>query len=245
MIDNYFITTFNKRLYKEYGSRFIETFIETDQLVPLFCYVEESDFSIYPQNKNITYLNLYDESSNLSKFVERFKNREFPPVPKKHTIQDDDALKFSFKVHAQYAAKDIGKRMFYVDFDCVFIKQIPLDWYDSFISQCDFAYYPRKKYTETGFIGFNVEHETVQNFFEKYISLYVDDSLFDLVDGYHDCIAFDSTLQLFPNRTEKTYGNGKSHTMPYCPKLSPYIDHRKGDRKHYLNSPEWLNPNMR
>ena len=238
MLENYFVSTFNKRLYDSYGDRFLETFLKTEQSAHMFCYVEE-DPNVYPSSEKITYLNIYEECPNLEKFVKRFKDRKSPPPDRKYTLKQDDALKFSFKVHAQYAARNYGKRMFYVDFDCVFMDKIPTEWYEKYLEGVDFAYYARPKYTETGFIAFTTENDLVQRFFEKYISVYVDDSLYNLENGYHDCIVFDETLKCFPERKERIYGDRSSHTMTKCRVLNPFIDHRKGDRKNYLNSPEW------
>ena len=49
-MSNYFLTTFNKKLYDEYAKDLINTYLDTNQHIPLYCYVEEDDFSIYPQH---------------------------------------------------------------------------------------------------------------------------------------------------------------------------------------------------
>ena len=239
-MDTFFLTTFNKRLYDEYAKNLINTYIETKQTVPLVCFVEEDDISIYPQHDNIHYYNLFNEVPRIKKFIDRNKGR-------KVTSYMNDAVRFCYKVYAQYGAKDLGKKMFYIDSDCIFRKQIPEDWYDEFIGDCDFSYYPRPSYyTETGFIAFNCENDLVQNFFESYIGAYDTDAIYKMRSQV-DCIAFDETVRQYPNRTERLHGPGDNldlcyhrHVMARCPVLSPYVDHRNGNRKFQQHSPELL-----
>lgn len=240
MKSNFFLTTFNKRLYDEYAKNLINTYIETKQTVPLICLVEEDDFTIYPQYENITYYNLYREVPEIKKFIERNENR-------KVISYIYDGVRFCYKVYAQYAGRNFGKRQFFIDADCIFRKQIPEEWYDNFIGDCDFSYYPRPSYySETGFIAFNCSSELTQKFFEEYIGAYNSDEIYNM-RSQNDSVVFDVILKKFPQRTEKLHGPGDNlsdmyhkHVMARCPILSPYIDHRKGGRKGMKNSPELL-----
>ncbi len=237
-MDNFFLTTFNIELYNKYAKNLINTYIETKQIVPLICYVEEDDFTIYPQYENITYYNLYREVPEIKKFIERNKNR-------KVISYIYDGIRFCYKVYAQYAGRNLGKRQFFIDADCVFRKQIPEEWYDNFIGDCDFSYYPRPSYySETGFIAFNCLSELTQKFFEEYIGAYNSDQIYNM-RSQNDSVVFDIVLKNFPQRTEKLHGLGDNldpkyhkHVMARCPILSPYIDHKKGNRKVQRNSPE-------
>ena len=56
-MDTFFATTFNSRLYKEYAHNFLETYLKTDQEIPVICYVDD-DFD-YPVNQNISYVKLH------------------------------------------------------------------------------------------------------------------------------------------------------------------------------------------
>jgi hypothetical protein len=237
-MDNFFLTTFNIELYNKYAKNLINTYIETKQIVPLICYVEEDDFTIYPQYENITYYNLYREVPEIKKFIERNKNR-------KVISYIYDGIRFCYKVYAQYAGRNLGKRQFFIDADCVFRKQIPEEWYDNFIGDCDFSYYPRPSYySETGFIAFNCLSELTQKFFEEYIGAYNSDQIYNM-RSQNDSVVFDIVLKNFPQRTEKLHGLGDNldpkyhkHVMARCPILSPYIDHKKGNRKVQRNSLE-------
>ena len=57
-MDIFFVTTFNSRLYKEYAHNFIETYINTNQEIPVICYVDD-DYN-YPTHNNITYIKLHE-----------------------------------------------------------------------------------------------------------------------------------------------------------------------------------------
>ena len=133
-MDTFFLTTFNKRLYDEYAKNLIDTYLETKQSVPLVCFVEEEDTSIYPEEDNIYYYNLFEKAPSIKKFIERNKSRKV----EKYIY---DGVRFSYKVYAQYAGRTLGKKQFFIDADCVFRKQIPKQWYDDFIGDCDFSYY--------------------------------------------------------------------------------------------------------
>ena len=69
----------------------------------------------------------------------------------------EDAVRFCYKVFAQCNASRFGKKMFYIDADSVFIKQIPNGWFDECLPDDVFTsfYHREGLYTETGFIGFN------------------------------------------------------------------------------------------
>ena len=241
LMNNFFLTTFNKRLYDEYAKDFIKTYLKTKQTVPLVCYVEEDDFSMYPQHENIKYFNIFKEVPEIKSFIERNKNKEVKSFM-------HDGVRFCYKVYAQYAGRNLGKRQIFIDADCVFIKQIPERWYDDFIGDCDFSYYPRPStYTETGFIMFNCQSELVQKFFDRYIESYNTDEIYDM-KTQNDSVVFDNILKEFPEKTVKGHGAGDAipaegwhnHVMARCPVLSPYVDHRKGERKSMKNSPELM-----
>jgi hypothetical protein len=241
LMNNFFLTTFNKRLYNEYAKDFIKTYLDTKQTIPLVCYVEEDDFSIYPQHKNIKYFNIFEEVPEIKSFIKRNENK-----PVKTYMYD--GVRFCYKVYAQYAGRNLGKRQFFVDADCVFMKQIPEEWYDNFIGECDFSYYPRPSmYSETGFVVFNCESKLVQKFFDRYIESYNTDEIYSM-KTQNDSVVFDNILKEFPQRTETLHGAGDNlethrygrHVMARCPVLSPYVDHRKGNRKKQKNSPELL-----
>lgn len=231
-----FTTTYNKRLYDNYAKRLIETYQQTNQQIPLYVFVED-DINYFKKIDGITYLNLFEEEPELKKFVERNKSTESKPFT-------FDAVRFSYKVFAQNAARKYGKKIYYVDSDCVFVKQIPNNWYDECLPDDIFiSFYDRpNQYTETGFVAFNENKLIAKEFFSHYINYYKEDTIYKL-NGYTDCHTLDATRRYFEKDThykEKKLGDGGGgHIMARDKFLSPYLDHRKGTRKQKQHSPEW------
>ena len=237
MQDKIFVTTFNKRLYKEYAHRLIGTYSATDQDTRMVVYVED-DLKYYPKHAQIEFRSLFDEEPELKNFIDRNHNR-----PVKDFYRD--AVRFSYKVFAQRAATRLGyKRIFYVDSDCVFIKKIPHSWFDIILPKDKFiSFYDRTNYTETGFIGFDLTKDCTKQFFDTYVEWYIKDTVYNL-SAYTDCHTLDATREVCKNKrgySEHKLGDGKpAHIMARHALMNEYIDHRKGNRKMQANSPEWI-----
>ena len=103
-----FVTTFNKKLYDEYAKNLVDTYVKTKQEVPLYVFVED-DINYYKKIDGITYLNLFEEEPELKKFIERNKSKEA-------TSFTFDAVRFSYKVFAQNAARKYGNKIYYDTF---------------------------------------------------------------------------------------------------------------------------------
>ena len=236
-MDKVFVTTFNKKLYKSYAHKLIETYIETKQETPLIVYVED-DINYYPKNNNITYNNLFNDEPECKNFVERNKHR---PVNEFYK----DAVRFCYKVFAQNAGRKYGKQIYYVDSDCVFMNKIPTEWFNQILPSDKFlAFYDRpKQYTETGFLAFDNTKEYSDDFFKKYCEWYIKDRVYNL-SAFTDCHTLDATRKYIKQNNikykEQPLGDGQSgHIMARDKNLNPYIDHRKGNRKQDEHSPEW------
>lgn len=237
------ITTLNKKLYDSYAHRLIDSYIETKQLIPMFIFVEDN-IKNYPNlSEKITYIQLIEKEIQLKNFVERNKNR---------LINNffEDAVRFSYKVFAQSAAREYAEKIYYVDSDSVFIKQIPMSWYEECLPDNTFlSFYDRpKQYTETGFLAFNSKNKLCDAFFEIYKEYYIQDTVYTIFrmnkPFWTDCHTLDETRKCFLNNKdyiEKKLGDGNSsHIMARDKFINPYIDHRKGNRKKQIHSPEWL-----
>jgi len=245
--DHIFITTFNKRLYDNYAKELIKTYTNTQQHIPLYVFVED-DIKQYDKVKNVTYFNLIELEPQLKNFIDRNKKR-----PVVDFFQD--AIRFSYKVFAQSASRNYGKKIYYVDSDSVFMKQIPWEWFDKCLPDGTFlSFYDRPlQYTETGFLAFNSTNSICDNFFEMYTNYYKYDTVYNIhragANGkqkpfWTDCHTLDGTRNAFKNNkdyVEKKLGDGKNaHIMARDIFINPYIDHKKGKRKTQPNSPEWL-----
>ena len=245
-LEHIFITTYNKRLYDNYAKRLIETYQQTNQQIPLYVFVED-EINSYENYNNVKYYNLFELENDLKTFVDRNKNK---PVNNFF----EDAVRFSYKVFAQSAARQFAEKIYYVDSDSVFIKQIPMTWFEECLPDVTFlSFYDRPhQYTETGFLAFNSENDICNSFFEMYKGYYTHDTIYNIYRSgsnekqkpfWTDCHTLDGTREAFKNNKqyiEKKLGDGGSaHIMARDNFINPYIDHRKGNRKHKQNSPEW------
>jgi len=230
------ITTFNKRLFDEYAHQMIRTYIDTQQDVPLYVYVED-DPSQYPAYENVTFKSLFKAEPECEKFVKRNEGREVVDFLK-------DAVRFNYKVFAQTAAHKLAEKIYYVDSDSVFMQKIPEQWYEQCLPDDVFIsfYHRQKQFTETGFVAFNNMIPIADKFYQMYKGLYVNDTVYHL-QNYTDCHTLDNTrLNLLDEDTykEKHLGDGENgHIMARDKFINPYLDHRKGPRKAQANSPEW------
>ena len=234
---HYFVTTMNMKLYSKYGRDLLDSYIETEQGLPMIVYVED-EIKNYPPYNNVTFVNLFAHKPELKKFLDRNAQKEVPGFLK-------DARRFSYKVFAQCDGARFGEKMYYIDADSIFTKRIPEPWYEQCLpDDCLIAFYHREGlYTETGFIAFNTKHSLAKSFFQFYEGLYITDNIYNL-ENWTDCHTFDETRKKMKIQmdyhTNKLGDGGTGHIMARDTFLNPYIDHRKGKRKFQKHSPEWL-----
>ena len=236
-----FCTTFNKRLYDEYAHQLIDSYVATNQKPHMYVFVEDSP-RLYPKVDRVHYYNLFDFEPDCKDFVQRNKHRVANNFY-------EEAVRFSYKVFAQSAARGWGRKIYYVDSDCKFMDTIYDSWYQSILPNLTFlSFYDRpSQYTETGFVAFNNRSRVVDDFFREYKKWYITDKVYTIKklgkNFWTDCHTLDGTRQMFkndPRYSEKPLGDGRNgHIMARDTFLNPYIDHRKGQRKKQANSPEW------
>ena len=235
----HFVTTMNKKLFNDYGKDLLLSYMNTSQKYPMYVYVED-DITKYPIMQNIIYVPLYEVEPECENFVNRNSKREVPSFM-------FDAVRFCYKVFAQCNASKHGGKMYYVDGDSVFLKTMNDDILDTLLPDkvCVSHYYRQGMYTETGFIGFNMNHPMMEDFIGHYRNLYIDDTVYNL-PHYTDCHTFDRTRKIMTQQFtddyyEKKLGDGGTgHIMARCNLIHDYLDHRKGKRKSQKHSPEWL-----
>tara|TARA_Y100000385_G_C13087230_1_gene636968 strand:+ start:1240 stop:1971 length:732 start_codon:yes stop_codon:yes gene_type:complete len=237
-MDKKFVTTMNKRLFDIYGKDLLVSYVNTNQKYSIYVYVED-DISVYPIINNVNYVSLYDEEPECKKFVERHKDL---PVPSFMF----DAVRFCYKVFAQCNASKLGGKIYYVDADSVFLKSMDEEILEQIMPDtvCTSMYHRNGLYTETGFVGFNMNHSIMNSFINYYRNLYVTDKIFHM-KHHTDCHTYDRTRKEMAKDDryiEKKLGDGgKGHIMARCKLIHDYLDHRKGKRKNQKTSPEWNN----
>ena len=233
----FFATTFNSRLYKEYAHNFIETYINTNQEIPVVCYVDD-DYD-YPVHKNITYIKLHEAIPQILDFKERHKDiildLEYEAFSDQQFLQN--AVRFSHKVFAQVHSSYSNKKFMYIDADNIFKNKITKEFVDVFIpNDVVVTCYGRPNYVETGIIGFNASLGNIcKIFFEKYLTYYTEDKIFDS-KFKTDSQALDATrkeMKKILEYKEIDKGDGMDGHVIYRDKIMlNYLDHRKGKRKY-------------
>jgi len=231
------VTSMSHKLYTQYAASLIETFKEHNISFPLHIYTEDN-VDLFPTENNII---LHKISPDWELFRDRNKHRKFKSYM-------EDGVRFSTKVFSQYDHyKNIGGKFMWVDADCVFLAPLTESWVNKMLQESFVAFYDRPGvYTESGVIFFDSTKEVSDTFFEKYVTYYKEDSVY-LLPYYTDCHVFDAVrnsckniLDYKENKLGQFQSHKNLHVMALDPSLSPFIDHRKGNRKKFKNSPELL-----
>ena len=233
----FFTTTFNSRLFEEYAHNFIKTYLKTNQVIPLRCYVDD-DFD-YPQNSNISYIKLHEAMPQILDFKERHKDiildLEFEAFTDEHFLQN--AVRFSHKVFAQVHSSFSKTKFMYIDADNVFKKRITEDFINNFVpDDVVVTCYGRPNYVETGIIGYNASLGNISDlFFKTYLSFYTEDKIFKS-KFKTDSQALDGTrkeMKKIKDYKEIDKGDGMDgHVILRDEYMFNFLDHRKGKRKY-------------
>ena len=212
------VTTYNNRLYKEYGCRFEST------------YNWDFPYTVYNEDDG-----MFEAIPDCKAFVERNKNRIVPNTSKGFFV---DGVRFCYKVYAythaimQYSDLDgiIG-----IDADSVFYKKIDADWIKEHIHRdnCMMSYLGRgDHYSECGFLYFNLRHPDTQAYANRMKHMYDTDGIYNLKEQ-HDSYVWDYVRKEFENRGTKNHdlGDGKAGHVQARSILGTVYDHTKGERK--------------
>lgn len=146
-----------------------------------------------------------------------------------------DTDKFCRKVFAQDQAFDLDELVFWFDADMVVFKDFPEEFLEGLVKGVPFAYFGRKNYTETGFLGFNTKHKMFPAFRGSYLSCFTSGRIFQQHE-WHDCIAFDLARKGIQGNNLSPKGETMGHVLLKSA-LAQYCDHTKGKRKDLGYSP--------
>lgn len=155
-----------------------------------------------------------------------------------------DVYRFSFKPFAIWSFIDRtlndgnGNLICYVDADCSFRTFFPNYEDVANLHSADIAYFGRETYTETGVMFFRPNIE-LKRFCERWVEMYFSETFAEL-GSWTDCHTFDHCRvnAEFDLRFADLNVIGESNHPIAKSALSPYLDHRKGDRKPLQLSPE-------
>ena len=231
------ITTLNKKLYKQYGHRFFETYNWPFDLI-----VYSEDMLDIP-NSNIVVRSIFDEVPSCEEFVNRNKDKQelssFETKDKEMKFKTD-GVRFCYKVYAytdQIINNEDYDAIIGIDADSVFYKSIDVDWIKNNIHKddCMLTYLGRgvNQYPECGFLYFNMKHKETKNYAKEMKRIYDTDEIYKLQEQ-HDSFIWNHVKNKFEKEFNvKNYdiGDGKSGHVQARSILGEVYDHTKGPRK--------------
>ena len=232
------LTSFNKKYWDEIGETTISKLDDN--------WLESSDIFLYNQletiptnnfKKRTSWIDLYSSCPELPEFVEKWKDNPKANGEKNYRT---NAVKFVHKTFAIWHRAKLQKNdwLIWLDVDAFIYKKVD----DAFIKkvcpdQYMISFMGRPgKFSECGWIGFNLSHPETRKFIEEWEELYISGKFIDLKET-HDSYTFDY-VRLQWNRPELFYninGNAKTNKNPFSQSLiGSNIVHAKGSDKDYL-----------
>lgn len=242
------VTSFSAEGYEKYGRHFLQSYITTEQQIPLVVYYEH-DQPEKPLLPNITWMPLAEVSgfARTEAFLgsqPRFRGRIEHGGEEKYTFRLD-AYKFFrkvFAVHDAYlGASRATKYLAWVDADVTFTRKIPVTLPTLiFPRAAALAYLGRSNlYSETGFMGFNLQEEgPLRRFMMTYFAFYSTAAFLNLKE-WHDCMVFDTARLVSAVSAYSLSGLACEDLYPWDDTiLQDWMTHNKGpERKEAVYTP--------
>ena len=227
------VSTFSDKGYHEYAHLFVnslENFL--DKEIQVFLYVDNIKFKT---DSNIKRIPLEKSIPKLVDFKTRNRERPFDNYRQ-------DGVRFSHKSYAiWHAATSINVekyqsyKLFWLDADTIIQRSLDSKYLEKFLPKGKFTCYLGRpgRFTETGFLGFDLKHPAKNRFFSDFIDYYNSDRIYSELPFYTDCHVYDATREKFVNTGEiqaldLTPGLGKSN-FNFIHK--GYMIHNKGTNK--------------
>ena len=224
------VTTLNKKLYKQYGYKFFETYNWPFDLI-----VYSEDLNDIPRT-DIVVRSIFDEIPECEEFVNRNKHRPISDDPRTGFLKD--GVRFCYKVYAytnEIITSEDYDGLICMDADSVFYKKIDAEWIKKHIHRdnCMMTYLGRgDHYSECGFLYFNLRHPDTQAYANRMKHMYDSDSIYNLKEQ-HDSYIWDYVRKEFEKRGTKNFdiGDGQKGHVQARSILGTVYDHTKGPRR--------------
>lgn len=233
------ITSFNEEGYRRYGKDFLASWAaHAPPSIRLTVYYEGENFDFA---ERVSWHPI-EEVEFLADFMAML---QFPLM---HGIVGEQYDVWFDARHARkvfmeaYAVRQYGGKVFWMDSDSYFTRDIPETFFDAMLPDDKLACYLGRDgwyFTESGFIGFNANHEQCRRFMANYVQMFMSGTyLANAVHGrlcWNDCGGFDAVRHVMGNGDEfvNLAGNVPKNTMhplQNC-EVGKYITHLKGNRK--------------
>ena len=228
------VTTFSDKGYDEYAHLLVssmEKFMGKD--IEVFLYID--DVTLKPKIPNIKLIRFEPSVPELVNFKNRNKHR----LVKKFMF---DGVRFSHKIYALWhAATNIDTsqhnsyKLFWLDADTIIQQNVDSNYFSKFLPEDTFTSYLGRpgRYTECGFVGYNLKHPAKTDFFNEMVDYYNTDRLYTDLPFFTDCHVYDATREKFKNEgkikaLDLTPGMGKSN---FNHVHKGYMIHNKGEKK--------------
>lgn len=231
-----FVTTFSRNGYHAYGQRFIDSFMEHGDPLPLIVYHESQESVDW--HSRLTWINL-DTDADRQRFIEDHGNDPNKVADALHPNQQ--SIRFCHKVFALTdAANRCGTEwLVWCDADVVFHDRI-VDHLPQILDGYDLAYLGRHRmpYTECGFVAYRVHSNPVQSMLDDMRHYYTSGEIFSRPKtDWHDSKCFDICRERSSVRPQRWHNLSENvdatHVWPRTI-LSKFSQHHKGPmRKHH------------
>ena len=235
------IMTFPTKYWDVYGKHSVPSFDKHwPKDINAYIYLEGDQNIPYEPSERIHIMNFDDHVFGALAFAEKYKDRDIFDDKPDGDISKRQAVKFSKKVYAQLAELNNPRTRYviYLDADLITLRDIPIELLDNLTKEDHYVSFPdrrgRNKYTETGMLIWDTQHEYHKLWCFLYDAMYKEGKIFDCRE-WHDCFAFDTvTFDLEKRGLIKTadlgYNTHARHPLVMGP-LGKYFDHLKGGRK--------------
>jgi len=235
------IMTFPTKYWDVYGKHSVPSFDKHwPKDINAYIYLEGDQNIPYEPSERIHIMNFDDHVFGALAFAEKYKDRDIFDDKPDGDISKRQAVKFSKKVYAQLAELNNPRTRYviYLDADLMTLRDIPVELLNNLTTGDHYVAFPdrriRKKFTETGMMIWDTQHEYHKLWCFLYDAMYKEGKIFDCPE-WHDCYAFDSaTFELESKGLIKCadlgYGVNSRHPLVAGP-LGKYFDHMKGGRK--------------
>lgn len=228
------VTTFSDKGYEEYAKEFLSTVKKyLDKQIHVYLYVDNVPIEINGFD-NIKILKLEDSIPELTNFKNRHKDKKFKTFL-------NDAVRFSHKSYAiAHASKHCYvETLIWLDADTELKKEISSSYLEKFTPKGIFSSYLGRpgRYTETGFISFDLTHTYAREFFDNFQNYYDKDLIYTELNEQTDCHVYDAVRLKMENENKikchnLTPGLGKNN---FNNTFAGYMVHYKGDKKFNKN----------
>jgi len=244
-------TTWGQKHWDIYAKRCVQSIADNwpDSVKKIF-YPDDIDQQIAMPNSQ--YMDLNQNQPELQQFIKRNTNHPLIKERMAKPLRNEfeyDAVRFSHKVYCMLDAAEHCEtdQLIFVDADTVTYKPIPIEWLDHIAPADKFSTFlgrPKKGFSETGFITFNMQKPEAKKFFARWREYYNKDLWVNLV-GFTDSFTYDAARLDTTDRSldndlnDGRYLGYRGSKHPFVnSELGDYMDHLKGTRKDIQSSVE-------